>query len=134
MEGSISADTLALRTKLIKTVREDYDITHLIESHEALPSKYKTLLDNLNGFIAVCNLTTGLYEYLSEGIRSHLGYDVRGFSSEQLTHFVFSILYKPHREFMIDPFLPIVLQYLKENATKSTVTDYRFTVCAKVRN
>jgi DNA-binding CsgD family transcriptional regulator len=97
-------------------------------------TKYKSLLDNINGFIVICNYTTGQYEYISDGIRSHLGYDVSQLSNEQLTNFVFSTLHEKHRAFMLNSFLPVVIKYFKDNSQHIVATDYRYTCCIMVKN
>jgi DNA-binding CsgD family transcriptional regulator len=101
---------------------------------QALIEKYRSLLDNINGFIVICNYTTGLYEYISDGIRSHLGHDVSGFSEEQLTNFVLSIIDERHRDFLLNSFMPVVFNYFNENSSRIKARDFRYACCMKVRN
>jgi DNA-binding CsgD family transcriptional regulator len=100
---------------------------------QVIIEKYKSLLDNMNGFIIICNYTTGLYEYISDGIRSHLGYDVKGFTNEQLTNFVFSVIDEGHRNFLLNSVVPAVFNFVKENG-RGGVTEIRYTCALKVKN
>jgi DNA-binding CsgD family transcriptional regulator len=101
---------------------------------QVLVEKYKSLLDNINGFIIICNYTTGLYEYISDGIRTHLGYDVKGFSNEELTGFVFSVIHDNHRNFLLNSLLPAVFNYFKQHGSQINPTDVRYTCSIKVKN
>lgn len=99
-----------------------------------LLNEYKPLIDSINGFIVVCDYTTGQYEYVSKGIRSHLGYDLEGYTKEELTNFIFSVIYERHQKFLLNSLLPTVFTYFKENSTIVTGMDYRFTCCLQVKN
>jgi hypothetical protein len=75
----------------------------------------------------ICNYTTGLYEYISEGIKSTLGYDLTKYSKQQATNFILSLIHEWHAKIHMDLILPTVLNYFKQNATAVTGKDYRFT-------
>jgi DNA-binding CsgD family transcriptional regulator len=129
-------DISQYRSLLVQRLKDNFRFENDISpvDRAAQLNKYKTLLDNINGFIVICNYTTGLYEYISDGIRSHLGYDVRQYNNEELTNFVFSIIHEKHRNFMLNSYLPVVLKYFKENATEINMLDYRHTCCLQVKN
>jgi len=131
-----STDIAYCKTLLTKRLKEAFlfEESVLPVNREAVIDKYRALLDNINGFIVICNYTTGLYEYISDGIRSHLGHDVTGLNEEQLTHFVFSTIYDSHRDFMLNKFIPAVFTYYNENSSKVNALDYRYACCIKVRN
>jgi DNA-binding CsgD family transcriptional regulator len=127
--------SLEFRNRLVKVIKdESFFERHLSDANLIIPQSYKTVLDNINGFVVISNYTTGLYEYVSEGVRSHLGYDLSEFSPEQKTSFMFSIIDKNHADFILNRLLPTVFKYFKENSTFSTGTDYRYTCCVKIKN
>jgi DNA-binding CsgD family transcriptional regulator len=124
------------RTQLVNRVKDSFLFKHDLSpvDRQIMFEKYKSLLDNINGFIIICNYTTGLYEYISDGIRSHLGYDVKSYSNEQLTNFIFSIIYEKHRSFLLNGYLPVVFKYFKDNSAHINGTDYRYSCCIKAKN
>jgi DNA-binding CsgD family transcriptional regulator len=136
MGSPTTTDISQYRTLLVKRVKDNFlykqDLSPV--DRQVQLEKYKTLLDRLNGFIVICNYTTGLYEYISNGIKSHLGYDVKDLSNEELTNFVFSTIYEDHRNFLLNSYLPVVFKYFKDNAAYITATDYRYTCCIRVKN
>lgn len=131
--GSMSAE---FRNRLVKVIKDDSFFEHYLSTNERItfPEKYKPLVDNINGFVIISNYTTGLYEYISDGIKSHLGYDVEGFSNEELTNFIVSIIHSDHSEFLLNVILPAVFKYFKEHSTPATGTDFRYTCCLKVKD
>jgi DNA-binding CsgD family transcriptional regulator len=133
---NVAADISQYRSLLIKRVKDAFLHKEPLSAVDRADQveKYKLLLDNLNGFIVICNYTTGLYEYVSDGIRAHLGYDVKDYSNEELTNFVFSVIHEKHRGFLLNSFLPLVFQYFKEYASHINATDYRYTCGIKVKN
>lgn len=124
------------KSMLAGRLKEAFKHEHKISpiDRKLLLDTYRSLLDHINGFIVICNYTTGLYEYISDGIRSHLGYDVSKFSEEQLTNFVLSTMDEKHREFLLNSFMPVVFNYYNEHASRINPTDYRYAVCMKIRN
>src|SRR5688572_29247229 len=137
MSNSITDAPHAFRTQLVKVITENYNFLRDYSSSReriVLPEKYKTLINNVNGFIVLCDYTTGLYEYISDGVQSHLGYDLKKLSNMELTNFIFSVIDDKHAKFMINSLLPVVFKYFKENATHITGTDYRYSVCIKIKN
>jgi DNA-binding CsgD family transcriptional regulator len=133
---SPSTDISQYRNLLIKRVKDAFlykDDLSPVDKQVQL-EKYRSLLENINGFIIICNYTTGLYEFISDGIRSHLGYDVKDLSNEQLTNFIFSIIEDKHRGFLLNSFLPVVFKYFKDHSASITATDYRYTCCLKAKN
>ena len=129
-------DISLYRTEIVKVLKETFlfkkDIAPLDIS--VLNERYRSILDNVNGFIILCNYTTGQYEYVSDSIQSTLGYNLKGYTTEQLTSFVVSIIHEKHRDFILNSLLPVVFKYFKENSTQITGTDYRYTVSMKLKN
>jgi DNA-binding CsgD family transcriptional regulator len=131
-----AVDISEYRNLLVKRVKDSFLFQGNLSpvDRKFMFEKYKSLLDNINGFIIVCNYTTGLYEYISDGIRSHLGYDVRHYDNLQLTNFIFSTIYEKHRDFLLNAYLPVVFKYFKDNAHAIVGTDYRYSCCIQVKN
>jgi DNA-binding CsgD family transcriptional regulator len=136
MDYTSSKFSIEFRDLVVKAVKDDlfqqnntshFDVSNLI-------SKYNAILNNLNGFIVISNYVKGVYEYISEGVYSNLGYDLRNCSNEELTEFMISIITAEHREFMFSSLFPLVLEYFKQHATPTTGTDYRYTCCVQIRN
>jgi DNA-binding CsgD family transcriptional regulator len=136
MNQGISKFSLEFREIIVKVIKEDFYLKK--DSSRSLPEvlieRQKSLLDNINGFVVISNYTTGLYEYVSDGIYSHLGHDVRNYTNEELTDFLISIIKEDHRDFLLNCILPVALNYFKEHSTFSTGQDYRYTCCLKVKN
>jgi DNA-binding CsgD family transcriptional regulator len=124
------------RSLLVNIIKEDLGSTRGASDMKpfSLSDKHKLILNNINGFIVICNYTTGFYEYISEGVTSHLGYDVSSYAPQELTGFMFSIIEDDHRKFLMDSLLPVVLQYFNQHSTKATGTDYRYTCSLRVKN
>lgn len=135
MDRSLSV-SLELRTRVINAVKDASFCKEPDASNPfTFPEKYKSILNNINGFIGICNYTTGLYEYVSDSIQSHLGYDLKGYSSEELSNFIFSTIVHPqHGDFLLNRILPPIFQYFKENSTMVNGTDFRYTCCMKMKN
>lgn len=129
-------DIAYCRTLLTKTLKENFLFKKNVSpvDRKTLIERYQSLINNINGFIVICNYTTGQYEYVSDGIRSHLGHDVSNYSIEELTDFVLSIIHERHREFMFNSLIPVVFKYLKENSTAVKGTDYRYSCSFKMQN
>lgn len=125
--------SLKARTYFAKNLKESFEFK---DGHPqlALPDNYKALLHNLNGFVVLCNYTTGLYEYVSESIKSSLGYDVAKFTNLELTHFMHSIMEEKQLKFMVNSLVPVVFKHLSENATLADGKDYRYSVCVKMKD
>jgi DNA-binding CsgD family transcriptional regulator len=136
MNPLIPTESIELRKRLVNVIKDDAFFRNYnpAERKNLSPEKLKSILDNINGFIVVCNFTTGLYEYISPSVQSQLGYDLSDYSPEELTNFMFSIMYKNHSDFILNTLLTSVYKYLKENATAASGTDYRFTCCLKLKN
>jgi DNA-binding CsgD family transcriptional regulator len=136
MEQPVSKFSLDFRNLMVKVIKEDFYLnnnTTKIDPAE-LSRKYKSLLDHINGFVLISNYTIGGYEYISDGVRSHLGYDLRNHTNAEMTDFMISIIKDDHRDFMINSLFPIVLNYFKNHSTRATGTDYRFTLCLQLKN
>src|SRR5688572_6578303 len=101
MDSTIVSISLDMRTHMAKNLKESF-VFKDGRPRLSLPDKYKTLLNSLNGFIVLCNYTTGLYEYVSESIRSSLGYDVKNYTNLELTHFMHSIVEEKQLKFMLN--------------------------------
>jgi DNA-binding CsgD family transcriptional regulator len=135
MDKPLSRFSIEFRDLIVKIVKEDFSLSKSsVVDPAALADKYKLLLDHVNGFVVVANYTTGLYEYISAGVYSNLGYDVTKFTNEQLTDFMISVIKDEHRTFMVETLLPTVLTYIKDNSTYSTGLDYRYTVSMQIKN
>lgn len=134
---NVSPFLIGFRSVLSKLVREEYydALRDFTISRENLLKKYSELLfTKINGFFVVCDFTTGKYHYVSEGIKDNLGYDVSHLSVEELTYLIGSIIHEKHVEIMVSTYLTFFCQYLRENATASTGTDFRTTCCCRLRN
>jgi len=122
---------------ILNVVKKDY--LNLIEdfslTREAMLRKYNELLfSKINGFVALCNFRTGQYEYVSENIKSNLGYDVSNISIEDLTYLMGSIIHEKHAQVLIGTYLTQFCEYIKAHATAATGTDFRTTCCCKLKN
>jgi DNA-binding CsgD family transcriptional regulator len=134
-DKAASQFSIDFRDLVVKVIKEDLSLkTPAKIDPVALTERYKLLLDNVNGFVLVSNYTTGLYEYISHGVYAHLGYDVTKFTNEELTDFMISVIRDEHRDFMVNTLLPVVLSYFKENSTRASGLDYRYSVCMQLRN
>lgn len=129
-------ESIELRKRLITVIRDDVFFRNYDPAQNRnVPSEaLKSVLNNINGFIVICNYTTGLYEYISEGVKAQLGYDLTDYSPQQLTNFIFSIMHENHSDFILNTLMSSLFKYLKENGTPATGTNYRFTCCIKVKN
>ena len=135
MDTSLTNFSIKFRDLIAKAAKEDFFINkteHL--DPIALTERFKSILDNVNGFVLVANYVTGSYEYVSDGFYSHLGFDVSKLPQDQITDFVVSVIKDEHKAFMVNELLPTVLKYFKEHATRATGLDYRYTCCFKLRN
>jgi len=133
----ISPFLAGFRSGLAKLLKEDYFtlLQNFSINRESLLRKYNELLLNkINGFIVLCNFTTGQYEYVSESIKDNLGYDVSDYSVDELTYLMGSIIHDRHVDVMVNSYIPTFCKYLQENATGLTGTDYRSTCCCRLRN
>jgi DNA-binding CsgD family transcriptional regulator len=137
MEQPVSKFSVEFRDAIVRVIKDD----HFFLNNAAttlqpalLYEKYKSLIDSINGFIVICNYATGLYEYVSGGIYSNLGYDFSKSSNEEMTDFVTSIIKEDHREFLLYSLLPKVLKYLQQHSNSHVGTDYRYSCCLQVRN
>jgi len=122
---------------ILKVVKKDYRdlIQDFSLTREATLRKYSDFLfSKINGFVALCNFTTGQYEYVSENIKSNLGYDVSNISTEELTHLMGSIIDEKHAQLMISPYLSQFCECIKQHATAATGTDFRTTCCCKLKD
>ena len=133
-QSVLSSRFRSVMTKLVKEecFIPDRDFSTPFTQTE-LHEKYKSIINNSKSFFIICNYRTALYEYVSENIKDHLGYDIRGYSPEENTNLIISIIHEKHLKFMFDLLLPVVLNYFKEHATQLTGTDYRYTCCFKAR-
>lgn len=123
---------------ILKQVKEKEYFTSVHDfslNREIILRKYSELLLNkTNGFVVLCNFSTGQYEYVSENIKDNLGYDVHGLTAEELTYLMGSIIHEKHVTLMITTYLSKFCNYIKEHATAATGTDYRTTCCCKLKN
>ena len=135
-EHSPSYISLKIRPQIVKVLRENLFHKHELSASDrmVLSEKYKSIIDNISGFILICNNTTGTYEYISEGVYTNLGYDLRNYSNDKLTEFMLSIIHSDHLSYMANSLLPTVFKYFKEYSTHSTGTDYRYTCSFKLKN
>jgi DNA-binding CsgD family transcriptional regulator len=135
MEKPTSQFSIEFRDLVIRVIKEDIFLNKSSKIDlVALTERYRSLLDNVNGFVLVSNYTTGTYEYISAGVYAHLGYDVSKLTNEAMTDFMISLIKPEHRDFMVNTLLPIVLKYFKENSTYLTGLDYRYTLCMQLKN
>jgi DNA-binding CsgD family transcriptional regulator len=136
MEPFVSKFSLEFRELMIKVINSDFYLKNQSSKLDpaVLSEKYKSLINNFNGFVVICDYTTGLYEYVSEGVYSSLGYDFSKCSNEEMTDFMVSIIREDHREFLLKTVFSIVMEYLKKTVTSITGTDFRYTVSLKLKN
>ena len=129
---------LAFR-KLVNDLVETKDFFHPEDCENKFIKKWdspelRLVLKNMNGFIAIFNYKTGIYEIISEGLIFNLGYMPQDFIGEIGVQFVYSIMEPQHALFFVEVIMNKVLKYLSEHATMETGTDYRFNCCLKLRN
>jgi DNA-binding CsgD family transcriptional regulator len=135
MSKIISKFSVDFRELVVGIVKDELVLTSNVEKIDAeKPDKYKALIDSFNGFVIISNYALGVYEYVSKGVYTNLGYDLSKFTNEEKTNFMFSIIKEDHRNFMFVTLFPTVLEYFKKNSTSSTGTDYRYSCCAQVKN
>jgi DNA-binding CsgD family transcriptional regulator len=136
MEESPSKFSLQFRDLMVNVVKYDRYLGNLSARPDpvAISEKYRSILDNINGFILISNYNLGGYEYVSNGIYAHLGYDLSNWSAERMTDFMISIIREDHRHFLINSLFPIVLEYFKNHSTRDTGTDFRYTLCLQLKN
>jgi DNA-binding CsgD family transcriptional regulator len=136
MDQFVSKFSLEFREIMLKVINNDFFIRNKSSrlDPQALSEKYKTLINNINGFILICDYTTGIYEYVSDGVYANLGYDFSKCSNEEMTDFLISAIQDDHKIFFLTTFFPKVMECLNKEATPSTGMDYRYTCSLKVRN
>jgi DNA-binding CsgD family transcriptional regulator len=136
MDKVVSQFSLEFRDLIVKVIKEDFFLNKSPKYDKVfLAEKYKSIVDHINGFILIANYQSGLYEYVSDGIFPHLGYDIRPYkTNESLTDFIISIIKPEHRDFLVNNLLPTVLKYFKEHSTQATGTDFRYTCCMRLKN
>jgi DNA-binding CsgD family transcriptional regulator len=132
----VSQFSLEFRELVVNVIKDDLFVEHNTEKLDSklLSDKYRPLIDSINGFIVISNYALGVYEYVSNGVYTHLGYDLSKLSNEEKTNFMISIINEDHRNFMFSTLFPTVLEYFKNNSTPTTGTDYRYTCCVQVKN
>lgn len=133
----VSTFIAGFRSAINKMVNEEYfTILHdFAINREKLLRRYnELLLSKINGFFALCNYVTGQYEYVSESIKDNLGYDIHNYTPEQLTNLANAVIHEKHADFMVNSFVPIFGEYIRKHATALTGTDYRYTICCKLKN
>src|SRR3712207_6742725 len=97
-------DITLFRTEVVKVLKDTFLFKKDVPPIDinTLNDRYRSILDNVNGFIILCNYTTGQYEYVSDNIQSILGYNLKGFTADQLSGFIVSIIHEKHRDFMLN--------------------------------
>ena len=96
--------------------------------------KTKEFIAALNGFILIFNYKTGIYEYISEGIRSELGHCTEQFIGNTGVDHVYALLMPEHGRFLVDTIAPRMMDYLIKNVTPETGKNYCYNSCLKIRN
>jgi DNA-binding CsgD family transcriptional regulator len=135
MEPFVSKFSLQFRDMMIKVINDDLYLKKSSRlDPNALTEKYKALINNINGFVLICDFTTGLYEYISEGVYTNLGYDFSKLTNAEMTDFMISIIKEDHRQFLMTTVFTSVMDYLKKTATSVTGLDYRYTCSLKLKN
>lgn len=131
-----STDIARYKIELRQGLKDAFRYDHTINpiDQETLIGRFRTVINSINGFIVICNYTTGLYEYISDNIKSYLGYDVAGQSHEQLTMLILSCIEEGHRGFLMNTFMPVVVNYLNEHLGKVAGTDFRYACCIKMKH
>src|SRR5690349_11091421 len=107
---------LAFRSLVVKIVKED----SFFKSEENYSSiermlqqpEFNFLLKHINGFIAIFNYKSGFYDYFSEGIKSHLGFEPDQLLGKSGVQMVFSIMLQEHAQCFVNKIMTEVLQYL----------------------
>lgn len=135
MEKS-SAEISHYRSLLFKRIRDSFQYKVNLSPIDRLEEveKHKHLINHINGFVVICNYTTGQYEYISDGIKTYLGYDVVNYSNDQLTNFIFSIIHEADKAFMLQTFAPVVFNFIKENIKEIPATDLRYACSIRMKN
>ena len=91
------------------------------------------LLQNVNGFICIYNYKKNIYEYVSENLRTELGYDPESFLGEKGAEYMLRIFDENQIPLLVK-ITEETLQYLSANATYETGRDFRHTSCMKFKN
>ena len=92
------------------------------------------LLNHINGFVLIFNYKTGYYEYISEGIKTNLGFNAKDYTGPDGIQLSDSSMFDPHGRLLVQKIMPDIFKYIFENATPETGKDYRFKCCMKLKD
>jgi DNA-binding CsgD family transcriptional regulator len=96
-------------------------------------AEFRFLIGHLPCIVAIFNLQKGYYEFISDNMRSILGYDPRRFEGEDGVNLIFEILMKEDADVFTSVIMTKILTYIFEQAATNNAKDYRFTICAKLK-
>lgn len=126
-----------IRSFIMNSVNEEF----FFESEEDWkPIEYflnkkevKFLLNNINGFICIYNYKKSYYEYVSDNVRSILGYESSLFIGEQGGLNMLVVFDQEQIPYLMS-ITEEVLNYLAVHSTFETGKDFRHTSCMKFKN
>jgi DNA-binding CsgD family transcriptional regulator len=111
-----------------KTVDEWKDISEFTQKPE-----FRFLMSHLPCIVSIFSIQKGYYEFISDNMKSILGYDPRTFEGENGMNLVFEITMQEHKDIFIGIIMNEIFPYIFEHSTTNNAKDFRFTVCAKLK-
>jgi DNA-binding CsgD family transcriptional regulator len=125
-----------MRSLINNVVDQDYfksedewkNITELTEKNE-----FRFLLGHLPCIVSIFNIQKGYYEFISDSMKSILGYDPRVFEGEKGVNLIFDAVMKEHAGVFFDTIMKEIFAYLFEHCNAANATDFRYTICAKLK-
>lgn len=111
-----------------KDEEEWKDIKKLTQKPE-----FRFLIGHLPCIISIYNLQKGYYEFISDNMKSIMGYDPKIFEGQDGVNRIFDLVLKDHFGEFMEPVMNDIYSYVFEHSTPENGKDFRFTVCAKLR-
>jgi len=104
------------------------DIKKMLQKPE-----FRFLIGHLPCIISIYNLQKGYYEFISDNMKSIMGYDPRIFEGQDGVTRIFELVLKDHFGEFMEPIMNDIYSYVFQHATPENGKDFRFTVCAKLK-
>jgi len=111
-----------------KTEDEWKDISEFTQKPE-----FRFLMSHLPCIVSIFSIQKGYYEFISDNMKSLLGYDPRSFEGENGMNLVFEVTMKEHKEVFVGIIMNEILPYIFQESTTHNAKDFRFTICAKLK-
>lgn len=95
--------------------------------------EFRFLIGHLPCIVSIYNLQKGYYEFISDNMKSMMGYDPRIFEGQEGINVIFDLVLKDHFAEFMEPIMNDVYSYLFQHSTPENAKDFRYTVCAKLK-